>query len=124
MSEREIINTYDQLRAAGGGVAILSSYTGTRTQYFYGWAVWRVGANGKQIVTDPKAHWSDYGKKVFSATGAAGATPAERSRNALTQAKQWVAEQGWYDGEWTRNRMRDYVPREINKRFPLRKDTK
>lgn len=117
---REIINTHDQLRAAGGGVAILPSYTGTRTQYFYGWAVYRLNAEGKQITTDPKAHWSDYGKKVFSTLGAKGVSSAERSRNALAAAKQWIAEQGWYDGEWTRNRVRDYVPRDINKRFPIR----
>lgn len=125
MSEREIINTYDQLRAAGGGVAIVPSYSGTRTQYFYGWGILRVNDKGKQVITDPAAHWTDNGKKVFSASfGTEGDTRAERSRNALAQAKQWVAEQGWYNGEWTRNRMRDYVPKEINKRFPLRKDSK
>lgn len=122
MTEHGIINTYDQLRAAGGGVAISPSYTGARTEYFYGWAVWRVGADGRQIVTDPKAHWADYGKKVFSTTQAGGTTPAERSRNALAAAKKWVAERGWYDGEWMRNRMRDYLPKDINKRFPIKRD--
>lgn len=117
---REIVNTHDQLVAAGGGVAIMPAYTGTRTQYFYGWAIYRVNEHGKQVVTDPKAHWSDYGKKVFSTLGQKGNTPAERSRNALAAAKAWVAEQGWYDGEWTRNRRRSYVPKEINKRFPIR----
>lgn len=123
MANDETTNTHEQLVKAGGGVAITPSYTGTRTQYFYGWAIYRVNEHGKQIATDPKAHWSDYGKKVFSASfGVEGGSPAERSRNALAAAKQWVAERGWYEGEWTRNRMRDYVPKEINKRFPLRKD--
>lgn len=120
---KEIVNTHEQLVAAGGGVAITRSYTHGRTVYFYGWAIYRV-VNGKQVATNPKAAWYDYGKKVFSATGAGGDTPAERSRNALEAAKQWVAEQGWYDGEWARNQSRDYVPKDINKRFPLRKDKK
>lgn len=120
---REIINTYDQLRAAGGGVAIVPSYSGTRTKYFYGWGVMRVNGAGKQVITDTDAHWSDYGKKVFSASfGTEGDTHAERSRNALIAAKKWIAEQGWYDGEWQRNRARDYVPKDINKRFPIRRD--
>lgn len=112
----EVINTYDQLVRAGGGVAILPSYTGTRTQYFYGWAIWRIGPNGKTIVTDPKAHWQEKGKKVFSA--------GLDKMAALETAKTWIKEQGWYDGKWARNRMRDYVPKDVNKRFPLRKDSK
>jgi hypothetical protein len=82
----EIINTYQQLRAAGGGVAITPSYNGIRTQHFHGWAVYRVNAEGKQIVTDTNAHWSDYGKKVFSAHFRDGDSPAERSHNALAEA--------------------------------------
>jgi hypothetical protein len=116
----EAVNTHDQLRSAGGGVAIMPSYVGTRTQSFCGWAIYRVNGNGQQVVTDAKAHWQDYGKKVFSTLMVKG-TPAERSRTTLEMAKKWVAEQGWYDGEWARNRMRDYVPKEINKKFPLRK---
>lgn len=122
MSKREIVNTHDQLRAAGGGVAIMPAYIGGRTQYFCGWSIYRVNVEGKQLVTDPKAHWQQYGKKTFSTMGATGDTPAERSRNALALAKRWIAEQGWYDGEWMRNRMRDYVPKEINKQFPLTRD--
>jgi len=118
--DRDIVNTHDQLRAAGGGVAIVPTYTGTRTQYPYGWGIYRMGADGKQIVTDSKAHWADYGKKIFSHNRHKG-TPAECKRLSLEEAKRWVAEQGWYDGEWKRNRMRDYVPAEINKRFPLSK---
>ena len=119
---RDIINTYDQLRAAGGGVAIVPAYTGGRTQYFCGWAIYRLSIAGKQLITDPSAHWQHYGKKVFSTLGAAGTTPSERRRNALETAKRWVAEQGWYDGEWARNRMRDYVPKAINKQFPLSRE--
>ena len=122
MTPTLVINTHDQLLLNGGGVAIVPSYGGTRTRYFYGWAVYRINKRGSQIVTDPNAHWSDHGKKVFSASLAEGETSVERSRNALAAAKKWVAEQGWYDGEWARNRIRDYVPKDVNKRFPIRKD--
>lgn len=117
----EVVNTHDQLKRAGGGVAIMPSYLGARERFFYGWAVYRINERGKQIVTDPEAHWANYGQKVFRAMGQKGDTRAERSRNALAAAKKWVAEQGWYDGEWMRNRTRDYVPKEINKRFPIRR---
>jgi hypothetical protein len=116
----EAINTHDQLCLAGGGVAITSSYGGARTLYFNGWAIYRI-ANGKQVVTDPNAHWQDHGKRVFH-TFAESGTPAERKRAALDAAKKWVAEQGWYDGKWARNRMHDYVPVHVNKQFPLRKN--
>lgn len=120
---REIRNTHDQLMAAGGGVAIMPAYTGTRTMYRNGWVVYRLAANGKQIVTDPKAHWADYGKKWFSESLQPNrATVKEARAAALETAKKWIAEQGWYDGEWKRNRQRDYVPADINKRFPIRID--
>lgn len=113
------INTHQQLTLAGGGVAITLHYSGARREYVYGWAVYRVNGKGQQIITDPNVHWADYGKKVFRGEGI---NFHERQRNALEQAKKWVAEQGWYTGEWKRNRMRDYVPSEINKRFPLRQN--
>jgi predicted metalloprotease with PDZ domain len=59
--------------------------------------------------------------RVFH-TFAESGTPAERKRAALDAAKKWVAEQGWYDGKWARNRMHDYVPVHVNKQFPLRKN--
>lgn len=117
----EAINVHEQLRLAGGGVAIVLSYGGIRTQYVDGWSIYRVGLDGKQISTDTNAPWYCYGKKWISSTSLNG-TFAERQRAALELAKRWVAQQGWYDGEWKRNRTRDYVPSEINKRFPIRKD--
>lgn len=114
---REIINTHDQLRAAGGGVAIVPASLPGRSPYQYGWAVYRVNAEGKGLVTDKDAAWYEYGKKVFSDLRSEGGR-----MGALAAAKAWVAEQGWYDGPWTRNRMRDYVPTEMNKQFPLRRD--
>lgn len=114
----EVINTHEQLVRSGGGVAITLHYSGARREYVYGWSVYRVNADGKQVVTDPNAHWSDYGKKVFRGEGSSF---HGRQRNALESAKRWVAEQGWYEGEWKRNRMRDYVPKEADQRFPIKK---
>jgi len=111
-------NTYDQLRHAGGGVAISLNYGGTRQYYVYGYEVWRIGPKGEKIVTDPDASWFNYGKKVFRGEGD---NFHARQRDALAKAQAWVAEQGWYNGPWVRNRLRDYVPEEINKRFPIKK---
>jgi hypothetical protein len=121
--EREVINTYHQLHAAGGGVALTAHYTGIRTMSFNGYGVYRVNTQGKQLVTDKDAHWQHYGMKIFSLSSAAGDTKKERKANALEAAKRWVAEQGWYTGKWERNRVQDYVSKEINERFPLRKQT-
>lgn len=115
-----IVNTHCQLTANGGGVAIMPSYGGARTSHVNGWLIYRVGARGKQIPTDPDAHWSQYGRKWFSNRNHKG-TFHQRQAAALEDAKRWIAEQGWYDGEWKRNRQRDYVPAEINKRFPIPK---
>jgi len=117
----EAINTHEQLKLSGGGVAIVLSYGGIRTQYVDGWSIYRVDSNGKQISTDTMAPWYCHGKKWISSTNLSG-TFAERQRAALELAKKWVAEQGWYDGEWSRNRLRDYVPTAVNKQFPIRKD--
>lgn len=100
-----IINTYDQLKAAGGGVAI--------TKAFSGWHIYRINAAGERLVTDPKAAWYDYGMKSFVAI------ESDRGQAALARAKAWVKEQGLYDGEWKRNRFGDYIPADIAKRFPL-----
>ena len=107
-----ILNTHDQLTAAGGGVAIIPNYGGSRSTYQNGWAIYRVNAAGQQLITDRSAHWSDFGKKVFCGGD---------KKELLEIAKQWVFTQGWYGGNWTRNRVRDYVPEEINKKFPLPK---
>lgn len=108
-------NTHDQLRLAGGGVAIIASYSQGRDSAFNGWSVYRVGADGKQIDTAGKdAPWYHCGKKYF---------PAQRAgrMDSLESAKAYVRAKGWYDGPWVRNRMYDYVPKAINEQFPLPK---
>lgn len=78
----------------------------------------RVRADRSEIATDPKAHRYDHGRRVFGKT-----SPGDRGGNeALEAAKRWVAEQGWYDGPWRRNRMRHYVPEAVDKAFPIRRD--
>jgi hypothetical protein len=115
----QAVNTHEQLKFAGGGVAIVVTRGGARTDYVNGYGVYRLDAGGKVIPTRPGAPWYDYGKKVFLSSMLNG-NFHERQRAALAKAQQWVAAQGWYDGEWARNRSGDYVPAEINKRFPLR----
>ncbi len=116
----EIVNTHQQLVAAGGGIAIVTHRGGARSDYVAGWGVYRVGPDGKKIDTNPNAPWYDYGKKVFLNSSFSGSFH-ERSRAALERAKQWITEQGWHKGNWKRNRMRDYVPAEIDLKFPIRK---
>jgi hypothetical protein len=107
-----LINTHDQLTAAGGGPAITSIYTPGRDPVFCGWGVYRVNEHGKQVVTDAHAAWYNHGNKVFHTTR------GDRMA-ALQAAKDWVANYLGEPGPWVRNRMRDYVPRHINERFPL-----
>lgn len=114
----EIINTHEQLFRAGGGVAICIFRGGARTDYVSGYTVYRVGADGREVKTDPGAPWYQYGRKWFAP---GDGKFHERQRAAFEAAKKWVAGQGWYSGEWARNRSKAYVPVEINKRFPIRK---
>ena len=109
-----LINTHDQLVAAGGGVAIMPSYTQGRGSARVGWGIYRVDAAGKQIVTDSEAPWYNYGRKVFYSR--------TRSHDeSLEEAKAWVAERCNEPGPWHRNHMRDYVPERIAKQFPIRR---
>lgn len=119
---RAIINTHDQLSAAGGGVAIMVSYGGIRDRYVDGWIVYRLSGSGKAIATNPKAAWYHDGHKWFSmGMLSAGGSFHERRRKALESAVAWVKEQGWYDGEWKRNGMGDFVPVAVQKQFPIRR---
>lgn len=110
------VNTHEQLKAAGGGIAIITAYAGARSEYRNGWKIYHVNAAGRRVVTDENAHFTDYGCKHF---GESGTTRAE----ALEEAKRWVAETYNEHGPWVRNRMGDYLPERIHKAFPLRKRT-
>jgi hypothetical protein len=109
-----IINTYDQLVAAGGGVAICYRAQGDhRSCESPRWRIMRV-KGGREIVTDPRAHWMDYGAKAFYTYG-------QDRMGVLEVAKEWAAKHLKEPGPWVRNRMRDYVPERINKQFPIPK---
>lgn len=110
-----LINTFDQLCAAGGGVAISPSSSSTSRAAYTpatAWLVWRV-VNKKTVVTDPKAAWYNHGMKAFNFI--------ESKQAALAQAKAWVRDKFGEQGPWVRNRMGDVVPVRINKAFPLPK---
>ena len=111
-----IVNTHGQLVAAGGGIAILfyrdcSRERGGRGAHY---AIYRMNAEGQQLVTDRNAHWMDHGKKTFYVFGT---TKPE----ALAAAQAWVLATYGIAGPWVRNRMGDYVLAEVNARFPLPK---
>lgn len=118
-ASRIIINTHDQLVAAGGGVAIVSSSSPGTNQYVDGVLVYRI-VNGRAVSTDTEAAWYHYGRKHFSSGFATGrAAKSAAFIRAAEEAQKWVSKQGWYSGPWVRNAMRDYVPEEIQSRFPI-----
>lgn len=118
MPDEKIINTFDQLVAAGGGVAIVPTTIGTsraEKQVATHWLVIRV-VNGKLVDTDPKAAWYFHGRKAFG--WFAG---TKEKANALKTAQAWILKTYGINGPWTRNRLGDYVPTIVNKTFPIPK---
>jgi hypothetical protein len=116
---RGIINTYDQMIASGCGVAIVVSWGGIRDRYVDGWLVLRRDKQGREVPTDPKAPWYHHGHKWFGMRS--NGSFAERRHEAFLRAAAWVAEQGWYSGEWKRNALGDFVPADVQKRFPIKR---
>ena len=114
VSPREIINTHDQLCAFGGDrIAILfSAQISGRACRSANYSVYRV-VDGKELITDPKAHWRDYGHKAFDVCGGRETKPA-----VLAEAIAW-ANAKYGEREFVRNRVGDYVEREVNERFPI-----
>jgi hypothetical protein len=110
-----LINTHDQLVAAGGGVAIMTAHTQGRSSRACGWAVYRVNAQGEQVATNAKAAWYEDGRKTFY-------WRVYSDKNvALESAQEWIAENCGEAGPWKRNAARDYVPERIQKQFPISK---
>jgi hypothetical protein len=112
-----IINTYDQLKAAvSAGIlpknqALAVTYH-ARPQGRMGIAM----CNKSQVYspffkTDPNSAWYDYGHKTFIGNRA----------ESFPKAKEWASEQ-YGITDWLPNAMRCHVPAIVQKRFPIRKE--
>ena len=116
-----IINTYDQLKVAvsEGAVnkqqAVAVSYNPIQKIGFTRCAEWEIFS--PYFKTDPEAHWTDYGKKKFTVTHRG------EKKTVLAEAMQWASEKYGVQ-EWAKNRAGDYVPKEIEARFPIPKERK
>lgn len=115
---RRLINTWDQLVAAGGGVGIFTAHTEGRSSRACGWAVYRVGADGKEIATAAGTPWYEHNRKTFYWS------TQNPKLDALEEVKAWIAEHLGERGPWKRNARRDYVPERIAKQFPIRRPKK
>lgn len=111
----EIFNSWNQCEAAGGD-RILISYQSrdSRSMRSPGWRVVRI-EDGAEILTDPGGHWMHYGRKFFPLFGT-GQTRAQ----VLADAIKWANEK-YGPREFVGNRSRDYVEKEVNKKFPIPK---
>lgn len=118
MTTTECINIFDQLVAAGGGVAIVSAQSPGNDRP-HGWWVIRI-VKGLEVATDPDAAWYHHKRKWFS-PWRDNLSRNEGKAAALEAAKIWIAEQYGEKGPWKRNRHGDYVPERIAKNHPLRK---
>jgi len=111
-----IINTYHQLRAAGGDrIAICYRRRGSITNS-PAWQVLRI-TDGIERQTHAKGPWYNYGKKTFLLFGSCG-TPQERKRLVLAQAASWVAAT-FGRRVFVRNRAGDMVEAEVQRAFPI-----
>lgn len=78
-----------------------------------GWYVLRY-KNGVSVSTNSDAPWYDYGRRKF---GVFGCT----RKQALEEAIKWVNSE-YGQREFVRNKIGDYVEKEVNKKFPIRRD--
>lgn len=115
MDEPRIINTYDQNVAAGGKRVYIMRYTrsGYRDVIPSNWNV-NLMINGVKYKTAPDAPWYDYGCKTFSFSG------RKNAADQLLAAIAW-ANETYGPREFVRNRMGDYVEKEVNEKYPLPK---
>lgn len=110
-----IVNTYSQLVCSGGGIAIL--WRGKFSVIGSQWSIYRINAKGCEIPTDPNTEWFNNGRKTFHVF-------TKTKKEHLEDAIKWVVENfpEYRDTPWVRNRLGDYVPKEINKKFPIRRN--
>ena len=110
---KQVINTWDQQVAAlGDRIAIFYS-SGSKWRCA-SWKVYRI-RNGKQLATDATADWEDGKSKTFDVRGRID------KKEKLQEAIAWaIATYG--PREFVRNRMGDYVEKEVNDKYPLPRD--
>jgi hypothetical protein len=113
---RECLNTWDQLVEAGGDqIAISYHPRDSRGVQAAKYSVWRI-KDGQALKTDPHAAWYDHHLKTFMCWS----TDRSGKSKALAQAMAW-ADATYGKRDWVRNRQGDYLARETNTKFPLRK---
>lgn len=113
---KDIINTYDQLKAAveAGLIpkekAVAVSYY-PRPSGMMGWAMCdKTQVFSPFFTTDPKAALYDYNQKTFIG----------RRSESFPKAKTWASET-YGITEWKPNMMRAHVPSIVQERFPIRR---
>lgn len=109
-----IINTYDQLKAAaeaGFDKKKLICIAYHKREKVFG-ASWR--ASSPFFSTDPRAAWYNNGAIAFIVSG-------NKDKNfQLAQIQETIRLKFGIE-KWAKNRMRDYVPFEVNEKFPIPK---
>lgn len=116
--EREVVNTWEQLHAARTGTALCWHSKAPRAVIGNYWSIMRV-VDGRKIQTDPKGAWYYHGDKAFSGFGNKNPDLSRRLAG-LEESKDFALETYGDAGPWVRNRMGDYVPKDINDKFPVR----
>lgn len=123
-----VINTYDQVLHAPEGVpkiAIIASHGPGGDYRATGFAVHRWTDAGVQVKTaESGAPWYYHGRKTFLFGLDRSISHHERRRLTLAAAQKWIADQGWYAGEWARNGFGDYVPEAANRANPIKRPTR
>jgi len=101
---------------ADGGDRVAISYNSPGKWRVAGWQVWRM-RRGRQLVVDPGAHTAtERGMKEFSMVRV-----SQEKKIRLAEAIAW-ADAKFGKREYVRNRMGDYVEREVNEKFPIRRN--
>lgn len=117
----EVTNTHDQLirwkiaglQARPVGITRANLHVG-RSSWRDGWHIYSPWGR-----TDPDGHWQHNGSKHIARPSGINGMAGDKA--ALEIAITWANHYCGMEFEWVRNRMGEYVPKELNDMFPLRK---